>query len=834
MLGGMSALYMVLGAVSLIPFDIGRIAQITLVIGLLGVIGTALSVFAGIVGGLPVTLVLKGLANMAIMLGGMSILYMVLGAVSLIPFDVGNIAQLVVVIGLIGTVGRKLTTFAGIAGAIPITVVLKGLANIALVLGGFGALAYAFSYATKYADQIEEGCKLITKITHGIGEALGSLVGGILEGVTNSLPKVGENISDFLTNLNPLFNLAKKDDAAKIGDFFESLGTGLLALTTNDFLSFFTGGTDFAGLAEDLSQFATQLNPFFNEVAKVDETGLSKAPQLFKSLEGINNQAFMQGGVNDWWNGSIDLANLGSQLSSFSQSIAPFYKAVAGINSAAFSKAEAMFTSLKVINDQAFMDGGVNDFFNGSIDLTKLGKMLSDFASTAGTFWTAIGGWDMSSFTKAEHLFTSLKVINDQAFMDGGVNDWWNGSIDLAKLGSQLSSFATNAALFFTKMDSFNDASKVRVLFSALKDNVPALNDMDSSKLETLGTNLSDFATEIESLFTTASGIDTSGLSIVASALQNFFNVVNSVVIPGLDNLSGSISNTVGSIMGLGTQISSLQISFGLMGASAVSAGSQVTLAMTMIITSTTGVGTAVMSAGTAVVMGMTLMSSASMANATIIVAAFNEIGNGASQGALLVSNGMTLMVLAVTTGATLMVAALTNACAQCQAVLSAFAASGTQYGAQLVSNIAAGITANAGQIKAAIQSAVSSAAGSVSIKVPIKVGQNYMGTNNWAGGLTTINERGGELVDLPSGTRIYPHDKSVTMAFDEGMQTAMAQNGGTNDNRTIDDSVHFHQGAIVIQAQGMSSAEAERLSAEIMSKIAREQRRKALATYRV
>ncbi|SFY23620.1 hypothetical protein SAMN04244548_03197 [Paracoccus pantotrophus] len=45
------------------------------------------------------------------------------------------------------------------------------------------------------------------------------------------------------------------------------------------------------------------------------------------------------------------------------------------------------------------------------------------------------------------------------------------------------------------------------------------------------------------------------------------------------------------------------------------------------------------------------------------------------------------------------------------------------------------------------------------------KIGANANGTNNWRGGLTRINERGGEIVDLPSGTRIIPHDVSMRMA---------------------------------------------------------------------
>ena len=41
----------------------------------------------------------------------------------------------------------------------------------------------------------------------------------------------------------------------------------------------------------------------------------------------------------------------------------------------------------------------------------------------------------------------------------------------------------------------------------------------------------------------------------------------------------------------------------------------------------------------------------------------------------------------------------------------------------------------------------------------------NAQGTRDWRGGLTRIAERGGEIVDLPKGSRIYPHYVPVDTA---------------------------------------------------------------------
>ena len=45
------------------------------------------------------------------------------------------------------------------------------------------------------------------------------------------------------------------------------------------------------------------------------------------------------------------------------------------------------------------------------------------------------------------------------------------------------------------------------------------------------------------------------------------------------------------------------------------------------------------------------------------------------------------------------------------------------------------------------------------------KLRGNALGTSYFSGGLTRVNERGGEIIDLPSGTQIIPHDVSLRMA---------------------------------------------------------------------
>ena len=68
------------------------------------------------------------------------------------------------------------------------------------------------------------------------------------------------------------------------------------------------------------------------------------------------------------------------------------------------------------------------------------------------------------------------------------------------------------------------------------------------------------------------------------------------------------------------------------------------------------------------------------------------------------------------------------------------------------------------------------------------QVGENALGTTHFKGGLTTINERGYEVVDLPKGTKIKNHTQSENMIKDVAFKTASALLNGMNIGGTSND----------------------------------------------
>lgn len=82
------------------------------------------------------------------------------------------------------------------------------------------------------------------------------------------------------------------------------------------------------------------------------------------------------------------------------------------------------------------------------------------------------------------------------------------------------------------------------------------------------------------------------------------------------------------------------------------------------------------------------------------------------------------------------------------------------------------------------LKDTVSNLPGVSSALSALGIGENAGGTPYWRGGLTRINERGGEIVDLPSGTRIIPHDVSQKQAGGRSVIVNLTVQGNVIGNR--------------------------------------------------
>lgn len=392
--------------------DVKSIVKVLGVITALGIAGTALAGAASLAAKIPATTVLKGFANMAVMIGGMTAIAATFMLVS--PYiagllDIESMKKVIGTIAVLGIVGSALSGLAGLVGLIPIPIVLLGLANIALVITGFTAIVTAFGALSKiphFNEFISSGGDTLANLFEQIGKIGGSLIGGFGEKVTSALPTIGKNLSDFATALKPMFTMFNGVDVKSIGDFFGSMGTFMLKMAGEGIASIFTGGTDFAGLGKQLTDFAQSSKGFFDKVKEFPAAGFTNAKLMFEALGDIGSIP-NTGGIAQWFSGTNDFAALSEGLKDLSgEGVVGFFKTVAALPQAGFENAKELFQAISKVSSIP-NTGGVAQWFSGENDLSGLAKNLPAFGKSMAEFYSSISG--ISDFGRIESLFNSLK-----------------------------------------------------------------------------------------------------------------------------------------------------------------------------------------------------------------------------------------------------------------------------------------------------------------------------------------------------------------------------------------------------------------------------------------
>lgn len=522
----------------------------------------------------PMTSV-KGLASIAIVLGGFEVLVIAMGALASIPgFQdfINNGASVVQALsktmgGLVSPEFLIMLAAIELMGAIGVAPAALGIAALAIILLGFTAIIAAFGALKAipgFDDFIAGAGDTLVAIFNIMGRALGAIVGGVAEGVTESLPRIGENIAQFAENIRPFFDLLSDAPLEEMGTFFSDFASALLKLTVNELLSFFTGELDLANIGSQLAAFGTTAKPFFDAVAGFNDDGVEKSKAVFEALSHIGAMEFRTGGWFQAIMGEVDLGRIGEQLSEFAPNGKIFYDEVANYNEEGLAKAPDVFKSLAGIGDFDFKTGGVAQWFVGETSLDKIGEQLASFAPNGKIFYDEVATYNDAGIQKAPSVFKALAGIGDFDFKTGGVAQWFTGETSLDAIGEQLAAFAPNGKTFFDTVSEYPEEGirKSKLVFEALsgigayefKTGGLAQLFTGGTDLGNMGKQIEQFASKAKKGFETFSAYPEDGIS---KGLR-VFDILGKIG-EGNFNSGGLVQLFTGSIdiVSIGNQLSS-------------------------------------------------------------------------------------------------------------------------------------------------------------------------------------------------------------------------------------------------------------------------------------
>ncbi len=331
---------------------------------------------------------------------------------------------------------------------------IAAVATITAILEALGGLMKL----DIFSENLDNAITAMGKIGEALGTFVGSIVGGIGTGLTGQLPKMAKNISDFaegmqgfvefVHNLDDNFG-SKVDTLVKATEKLTRRGftLGLSNLSASG-INYETVGTNLKSLGEAIKGMAAA-------TSGVSVERLTSSAEAVSAIADIMANVPVSGGLwGDIVGNTMNLDDLGSQLTSFAQAMVDYCSIINGaeggaaLDTAAVEQSKAAADILIDLAGKAPNFGGIKSLISGDLDLSKLGSQLNDFATAMVGYCSTITGSEgkaalnVDVVTASEAASNVLINLAESAPRFGGAKSLISGELDFDQLGTQLVAFA--------------------------------------------------------------------------------------------------------------------------------------------------------------------------------------------------------------------------------------------------------------------------------------------------------------------------------------------------------------------------------------------------------
>lgn len=270
-----------------------------------------------------------------------------------------------------------LLSAAGTFGAAGIV----GVGTLVALVVAVGGLMFAIGELNKYVPEmqtcINSAIPTLAAIGEGLGEMIGNFVGGTLESLSSHLPGLAENLSQFIANLDPF--LAKIESIGnKDLSGVQQLAGAILALSAaellqglSDIVSYFTGND----LTTTLNDYADAIKSFCDKAVEFNSEGAQKAvevaPMIAQMLEAMPEEGGLKATI--FGSKSDAISFLQDNLGNFADAIVTFTEKMVGVDTSNVANGvEAGKQIAQLLGEDIPTSGGLAGMiFGGKSDTLK-------------------------------------------------------------------------------------------------------------------------------------------------------------------------------------------------------------------------------------------------------------------------------------------------------------------------------------------------------------------------------------------------------------------------------------------------------------------------------
>ena len=396
----------------------------------------------------------------------------------------------------IGVIAAMFAALGALVSLVPGA--LFGVLGISAVVAEIGLIAAAFGLIAQLPGLkwlIDEGATFLGSIGNAIGSFIGGIAGGFVNETTGSFSQMGTDLSDFMKNLQPFIDGARKiDDATMSG--VKALAETILLLTAADIISgltsWLTGGSSLSEFGKELAAFGPYLNEYYNSIANIKSEPVIASAAAAKSLAEFASAIPNSGGIASWFAGENSLSQFAAELVEFGPKLQEYANSVAHLDPDVVTNSANAAAAMAEMANNLPNQGGVVSWFTGDNTLSVFGAELAEFGPKLQEYANSVTHLDPDVVTNSAHAAMALSELATNLPNQGGALSWLLGDNNIGTFGLNLATFGSYFGEYYDSISGITVSTLTGVVsqVSELVDIAKGVSTFDTRKMATFGYTL--------------------------------------------------------------------------------------------------------------------------------------------------------------------------------------------------------------------------------------------------------------------------------------------------------------------------------------------------------
>ncbi len=373
-------------------------------------------------------------------------------------------------------------------------------------------------------------------------DGIAKLLGLSLPELGLELTEFSRNVRPFILNMGTIDSDAAAG-AKALAETILILTASNLINGIADFLGL--GSSSISDFGAELVPFGEYLNQFSQKVAGIDGASVKVAAEAGKTLAEMADTVPNENGIIGFFAGEKSLAKFGTEIVTFGESLADFDIAVRGINPETITTAAEAGKALAEMADKVPNRDGVIGFFAGENSLANFGTEIVTFGESLRDFGTAVENITPDKVKAAAEAGKALAEMADTVPNQDGLVSFFAGDNSLASFSEEIVEFGGAMSDLSDAVGENFKIGKVRAAVEAGKVLASiAASDADYDVFEDMSDNIALFATVIKTLSEKIINVDTDKLSIKAKTIKQVMDDFSDMSADGMVSFIKAISES--------------------------------------------------------------------------------------------------------------------------------------------------------------------------------------------------------------------------------------------------------------------------------------------------